>query len=49
MFTAFVFFRNEEKNNGKEAKGPNLCLRSLELGKTEAVQLREVSSSSVSC
>lgn len=49
MFTAFVFFRNEEKNNGKEAKGANLCLRSLELGKTEAVQLREVSSSSVSC
>lgn len=34
----------------RRQRGANLCLRRLELGKTEAaVWLREVSSTSVSC
>lgn len=39
MVAAFVFLRNKEKNEGEEAKGENVCVWRLELGKTEAVLL----------
>lgn len=52
MFAAFVFFRNEEKNKGEEAKGSKSVPKEAGAGQDRdctAVQLREVSAASVSC
>lgn len=52
MFAAFVFFRNEEKNKDEEAKGGKSVPKEAGAGQDRgytAVQLREVSSTSVSC
>lgn len=51
-FAAFVFFRNEEKNKGEEAKRGKSVPEEAGAGQDRgctAVRLREVSSTSVSC